>query len=753
MDLKEMPKKWDALRRTVCTGKTARILLSLGLRAAVGWLLASGVMFGEYAPLGLGYLAAQGQGVFGMSGILGTVLGYLCHLYRANGLKYLAISALICTARFVFAEQKNPWIMPCAAAGSTLLLGGVFLLDGGVQLIECIFFLSEVLLVFGTTALYQMIQRKHRKLPRLQEQMVLFCLAATLLYPLVRVQLFSVISLGRILALFCVMVAGYFGGTGLGVIASVVFGITAGSAYCAAYGVATLVASALKKRGILAFLCGYLSVSLFGMLLLQYQGGIGLGMETLVAAAVFCVAKRRFGAELRTRFGERKCDSLPIQTVTRESLRAAAKAFLELGEMLSRIFSKEQASENIATVFERPARLVCKKCVLCNRCWQEEYNQTRTALSDATSAMLEHRELKAGDLPMHFSTKCLHLGAFVAQVNRELGAYFCRKQYKNRLRESREQLCGQYRDVSKVFSSIAEGEMPVADTLAQKRLLRILRERGIAAEVCVYRDEKQHLRVLVESEEVELSDALNAFSEESGVPLGTPERVRKGSGWRTCVSERRVFHASLGVASRRKSGNSVCGDTVGHCRLPNGNVCVLLADGMGTGKSAARESSLAVDLLIRFLESGIDPQSALAIVRSALQVKCEETNAFTTLDLLCVDLFGGQSVLYRFGSAPAYFRRNEEIECVTCTSMPLGIVCPEAPSVERVCRVLKSGEDVLLMSDGVSDQASPPWLMHLLREKHALSPQALAREILTASELEETGADDRTVLILRICEE
>ena len=128
----------DLKRKRIDWGAHTKKLLQIALQASVGFLLSSGVMFGEYAPLGLGFVAAQGGGIFGYAGIFGAALGYLCLLYRANGLKYLAITALILTERAVFRENgfSHPLVMPIAAAVATALLGFVFLIDGGVAYVS-----------------------------------------------------------------------------------------------------------------------------------------------------------------------------------------------------------------------------------------------------------------------------------------------------------------------------------------------------------------------------------------------------------------------------------------------------------------------------------------------------------------------------------------------------------------------------------------------------------------------------------------
>lgn len=761
MDLKGMPQTiWDKF-------SLPRIKTGMRdvLRAGIGFLLASGTVFGAYAPFGLGYVAALGTGRDAIFGILGTAIGYFSILYRANGLKYLAILALICAAAFTFSEkrfQKKQWLMPLSAAISTACLGFVFLLDDGINLQEFSFYATEVLLVFGTTFLYHAFFHPkgmawREGLTRANQRLLGFCFCATLFIPLASIQLFDTISIGRIGAQLCVMLCGYYGNMGLGVVCAILQGVAVGAEsvtalYCAIYGSSVICACLLKKWGKAGYLSGFVVFTLGVMFVLQTKLTLALGLETVISIGLFFPISMRFGASIKSALQDRRSGQITLQKVTQHSLRLAAKAFSDLGDMLHGTFAKEGNTQTIVSVFERPARQVCKKCVLWSRCWGQEYLDTRSALNDVTQTMQQNGQLRVTDLPFRFSTRCLHIGEFVELINQELRAYQTKRQYQTRLRARQDVLCKQYREVSGVLESLAQIEPPVADVTAQKHLLRMLEESGVTADVCVYRDAHHRLHILLEGEE-ESEKVLCAFAEERGVTLGEISRSKSAHGYCFRASERETLHAFLGVACRKKQGNFVSGDTIGHCKQPDGTLCILLADGMGTGSEAAQESSLAVDLLIRFLETGIAPQSALATVHSALQLKGEVSTAFTTLDLLCVNLYSGESELYKFGSAPSYYRRSEETKCVTCTSMPLGIRCAGAPGVEQVRCTLKAGDDVVLVSDGVSDQAVAPWLMQTLKEKHTLSAQEFAREILLRAETEAEDSDDRTVLVLRLSQE
>ena len=56
-------------------------------------------------------------------------------------------------------------------------------------------------------------------------------------------------------------------------------------------------------------------------------------------------------------------------------------------------------------------------------------------------------------------------------------------------------------------------------------------------------------------------------------------------------------------------------------RTEGGLLCLLLADGMGSGEAARKESALTCRLVRQFLEAGIEPEAALKTLNSAMALR------------------------------------------------------------------------------------------------------------------------------------
>ena len=104
------------------------------------------------------------------------------------------------------------------------------------------------------------------------------------------------------------------------------------------------------------------------------------------------------------------------------------------------------------------------------------------------------------------------------------------------------------------------------------------------------------------------------------------------------VSTQPVHSYEVGLSLRPKRGERVSGDSAAHFETEDGTLCLLLSDGMGCGEAAQRESSMAARLLERFLRAGIDAPPALKTLNSALSLRAESTDSFTTVDLLTLSL-------------------------------------------------------------------------------------------------------------------
>ena len=109
--------------------------------------------------------------------------------------------------------------------------------------------------------------------------------------------------------------------------------------------------------------------------------------------------------------------------------------------------------ENPSVVFDRAAEQVCRRCILRDTCWRQNYSATYNAFNDACPRLLQRGEAQAGDFPLYFTSRCVHLSNFVGAVNVELRSYLLRQQYHRRLSEVRDQAREQYAQLGDMLAS------------------------------------------------------------------------------------------------------------------------------------------------------------------------------------------------------------------------------------------------------------------------------------------------------------
>ena len=203
-----------------------------------------------------------------------------------------------------------------------------------------------------------------------------------------------------------------------------------------------------------------------------------------------------------------------------------------------------------------------------------------------------------------------------------------------------------------------------------------------------------------------------------------------------------IYQAAM--AAVPKEGQRICGDSVTWFRTGS-TVCLLLSDGMGSGREAQRESQMTLRLLEQFLKAGIQAESALKTLNAALNLRSDEQGSFTTIDLMTVDLAQRQAALYKYGAAPTYIKRQGSVRRLTGTTLPAGLQ-EAAPSVSRF--PLEEDTFLLMVSDGIADAGDDQWLQNLLAGWQGEDPDALVSLVMREAAQRRRGEDDCSAVCL-----
>lgn len=765
-----MTAKQEARRRTGRRELRLPAVMKLSecaIRFLLAAVLAGTEIFGGHALFGVAMVGVAGAGLEGFSTLLGAALGYLSFRGFLEGLRYIAAAMMIFAVGMALCDfniYRRPWFMPLVSAALNGLVGFVYLSAGGWDGEKAVYFATEVVMTAGAVYFYRLafsVWAEKREDARLtvRQTVGVLVLGCTLLMTLTRVTVGDVLSVGRVLAAAAVMTAGWKGGVGIGPAAGVAAGLAMDFAaaappyYTMAYAFSGLMAGVFSKQGRLFAMLAYVIANAAAVLWTWSDSpGLSLLYEVAAASVLFLLLPdkllRRFSALTRQE-GARE-EEHRTRTYAAGQLRRTAGAFRAVSDSLERLYDRPVNDGDAAKIFDRAAETVCAKCAQSQLCWQQDYQTTKNALSDALPRLLDRGEGTAADFPGYFADRCVHFTPFLSCVNRELERLLARRRYDSRVRESRAAVCAQYGQLAGVLeraAAEAAAELTV-DVKRQRQVKQRLAALGLEGRCAVFSDEHHRLRLELEGKNVEQlgqPEELDRLSQLMGCPL----RVEESGGDAVYLVQKEPLMAVAGVAALGRDGMPVSGDAGGWFKDDAGRLYVLLCDGMGSGLAARQDSDGAMRLLEKFLRAGVEPEAALKTVNEALALKGEAEGGFTTVDILQLDLFTGKGAVLKLGAAPTYVRRGGGVERLCGSALPAGLVAGDGePDVFPM--EVQAGDCIVMVSDGITAGREDGWLRQALEQFDGLSPQELARKILADSREQVGGGDDRTVIALKV---
>lgn len=745
--------------------------IALGVNFALGFVAAAAVVFESCSPFGIGMVAQAGAGIAGVCCMIGAGVGYLMVFGLSYGIKYVATTMIVFTIAFVFKEirlGRTSWFMPLMASFSAMLTG--FLnVAGNLTPTAVTYAAAETVLVGASAAFFRIALSEKERMTEQAEilhTVSVMILLGCFLIALSNLTLFGSLSVGRIAAVLLVMILAYRNGFMAGSTAGAALGmamdmVTVGRPfYTMSYAFSGLLAGIFTKQEKLLFIIGYVFSNAVSVIWTWGSNGLRISamFEVFAASVLFALLP----VVVINRVGEVLLP--PVESSSESGMRrySAQKAasmgqnFRALYDMVAESMEIERNDGDVAKVFDRAADAVCITCKKKETCWQERYNEMLNLLNNATPLMLERGRLTEAELPRYFTRECLYLSEFLSAVNGELRGLIYRWQFRRRLSENRAAAYGQYADLAIVMEGLAEelNGTGGADPLAERRLLRWLRSLDIEATVSVFRDRSGRLRVMIESgrmgylfREERWLDKLSAVL---GVRMCRPNVADVQEKGRLLLLEAEPLAATVGIASRRKHGESVSGDCGTYFKTDSGILCVILSDGMGSGEEAARESGEVVRILEGFLRSGMEPCAALRILNSVMLLRGGDNWGYATVDLMCVDLFSGEASFYKYGAAPSYVRSGKSIHRINCETFAAGLGTGKEAEPDVVRMKLKPGNIAIIASDGVLGVKENQNVEMLLATHEGSDVKRLAASVLQQAIETPECEDDMTVLAVQV---
>ena len=432
---------------------------------------------------------------------------------------------------------------------------------------------------------------------------------------------------------------------------------------------------------------------------------------------------------------------------TQTQLRALGEAF---GELSSACGADDPAFGEQQLITSMRSAL-CTGCAEYSKCWPGRDSRAVKLFCQLMTAAIERgaSPFENGEAPPEIMRLCRRGMLVPSRLGGMLSDFAAQRHRRVRLMGARRLIAAEFSQAAEIINAMMqEQSRPVSVREgAAARAKAALSAEGLAVTdvAALFRD---RLEVTVEAAEpwspARLQRAQAAVSRALGrpfAPSGT-DHCRAGfiSGCTLKISQ--------SVSALPADADMPSGDSSMIRDLGGGKILVALSDGMGSGEAAAGESRRVLRLICALLRSGVPRETALSAVNGVMLARGGE-EMFATVDMLTIDLCTGMGNFAKLSACRSYILRAGKIIPVEGGRLPLGIL----EQVQPACRSvkLKSGDTVVMLTDGVADAMPEDVLTGLIKSSAKFSPAAMSEAIINAAAARAPRRrDDMTALCLKL---
>lgn len=346
--------------------------------------------------------------------------------------------------------------------------------------------------------------------------------------------------------------------------------------------------------------------------------------------------------------------------------------------------------------------------------------------------------------------------------------------YQNQLRETKEVFANHLDEISGAFADVADTVVHVSLPMEHKRraLIQYLRKQGIVVRELIFieggmagsyestADGHPGNRISIEARAIGrhaisasvLGEFLSVFYGRKLIPSGESAQVIE-RGYNTFIYEDEPRYAVLSAVSRAvREDEKISGDNFSMEEYNQSQVVMMIADGMGSGEQACRDSQAVIEFMERFLEAGFQKEKALTMVNGAIAAQNGCCN-LTTLDVCAVNLLTGNAEFVKAGAASSYIKRGMRADEISADTLPLGSMEELSPMTQSL--KLADTDMLIMVSDGISDAVdneSAGKLKEIISRSNISNPKEMSDYILQYAINCQGGRirDDMTVLACMI---
>lgn len=728
--------------------------------ASVAFFLSVSPLFGRLSPFVIAFIGTL-SGFDCIFGFCGAVTGFAASGNFELAVPHIAVIASLTALRLIFGHKRNIGVN---FASAVLASVGVFIAHfPSASELSDIFtgFAFGVIVFISVTCANAFLAAKDKPLNDENSSLIL---SGAIIYTLIITASsglqFGLFNAGVFLSALAIVIApkvrdNFAVHTGILSAAGITLANSNFSVISIVLGISALVSSFLGKYGKITRGCG-----------LVFSLGIGILLTGITEESTVCTASVLMGAVVAMLVPERLIPSfknrcyIGVSTASRpfyvfgRKLEGMSEA---IGEMNTAIKHTAEAldNENIhdpSQIYINAAENICTGCKNNMYCWGSCYNRSADIMNKAVSGIRKGVLADESVLNGHFEEICPKRKELSSELNRGYAVFTSAQTAARRVSEMRGVLSSQLSATQRMLKKISE-ELCTDDGFNEKATeaaAEALKENGI-------------INPTVTAININGKLTIDAFGEDT--PLFNPETVAKrisfavrkefdpplitesGKGIRITLSERSLYDAQIKTFSRSKADSAHSGDCFDCFNDGQGNLYMILSDGMGSGARARIDSTFSCSMLVKMLKAGIDFDASMEMLNTSLMVKSSD-ESFATLDVCRINLYSGEISLYKAGSASTFIRKGDTFTEISGSGIPFGVTNKAEYSEKRF--TVAFGDIIIMASDGAD--IDKEWLERVVMKEKNPNLNTIISLIGDALRLsaEKGKEDDITVIGVKI---
>lgn len=486
----------------------------------------------------------------------------------------------------------------------------------------------------------------------------------------------------------------------------------------------------------------------------------------LISLSLGCVAflliPKRFLEKIGAGFGNKSERQLSRHIINRTraelnlKLLNVSEVFYEMEKIFSGMIKGYMSPDDAVGMLSADAiEEVCNACPEKAKCHKKNLPVVENGYKTAVKAGIDKGKVTLLDIPPQLASVCVKTNGILNVCGRLSNSY---RQYAivvSNLDTSRALIGRQFKGVGDILKQLAkETKNSVGfDTKTEKIIVDELAYNNIVcSEAVVYNENNGDINIslLIKSTDSYDKSISKIISGLTGVRMIIHNREESRTPGNTVLHLKPApkYDVIFGAAGCAKEGKSISGDTHSLTRIAEDKFLLALCDGMGSGESAEKTSSMAISMVENFYRAGFDSETILSGVNRLLNVGGEDN--FATLDICAIDLSKGMCDFIKLGSPEGYIKSKNNTDIIESNALPIGILDELSPSITT--KAITSGDIIVLISDGVLEAfGDREKLKEFIFSEQTINPQQLAENVLQkALDLSSGAKDDMTVLTMRV---